>query len=1036
MADTSNALPMVLLPPGNAGELCFTVVKLWSTHGMLRRSLWIRSEDVADGEHGVPHASGWLVEGNGATQVEVDRAQAMTKLGRRTLVVLSTPGLDSSSTGHISPAAQPLVKLLDLVSPELIDHSNPGAQSHYFHLIAAPTGMSQVAAADLLVPDFTAHLVASPEDRRAADQMAQVVRPGEGQAAWAVVHAATVAGIWTGLSDDFWTGLRQSGSLESSVLAQQRVMPVRSFVRLVSSAAAARRALESAMIEVADGSINTLAWPAALQAPDPGPIITNCLAGLDEVDGGRIQYTAPQPTPDPNRSTKASKVAIGEFFRFGKREIALVPSAYKNRFKARMSQRLTKRLSGEEGNEVITVAGLGPDETRLREDFERQAVVAERDLAHMEVELPPSAPNLWEAIRDTSLGLLDGSTLPDPITAPISGGQPLVLARPILSVPPPGPWEPSSDVIQAMPDSGAIVELRVPSCSPRDAARVQRLLNEASDELRRDLQLLRATLLEAYEEDLDDTDDEDDESDDGDDAEIDSGNDDDHDSDDEDDAEDDDNEPALVDDEEIDRVENDEEFIPDDIANIATRLPVTLSPADQRRLDTLEQSLETVESASIDLSKWIHARNAGLVWRLADQLDKRKSQAEQDRDAFAERATSVPKVDYGEVGRARNWFVNAFTAINVLTVIAALLLWRFGVNLEELTGGLPVWIFWLALLLLFIFVHYRVLLAYYRRRSRFVFTMRRLLHQQRDARECAMQSAVAVGRLNGVYEQLVEWGELLGFVVHEPWKVTANPADGNEFDALAQSLPACLDVAVPDPDDHKGTALLQQTAEAAIAGRGWRKRAYQDLVTIQLSSEASTESIDLRLLDFDSPAAPNGSRRGLLQALRSGDLQKNMGQHVVQEQAEHLYAGTGNLRNHQVRPVHEVAHGSGAGSLLESEGGSHSTPEWGHYLDAVCKGETQFTRKLWSDIGLMDQDTRTSIDSLAWIRGQLPDDVPLRTGQLQVAPPTENRGVEVVSRIDVGRPSDPDMLCLFSDAPSEIPSAEVQDEQPTRGTFI
>ncbi len=47
------------------------------------------------------------------------------------------------------------------------------------------------------------------------------------------------------------------------------------------------------------------------------------------------------------------------------------------------------------------------------------------------------------------------------------------------------------------------MELRVPSCSPRDAARVQRLLNEASDQLRRDLQLLRATLLEAYEEDLD-----------------------------------------------------------------------------------------------------------------------------------------------------------------------------------------------------------------------------------------------------------------------------------------------------------------------------------------------------------------------------------------------------------------------------------------------------------------------------------------------------------------------------------------------------
>ncbi|MCP4508565.1 MAG: hypothetical protein GY826_19505, partial [Fuerstiella sp.] len=81
------------------------------------------------------------------------------------------------------------------------------------------------------------------------------------------------------------------------------------------------------MIEVADGSVNTLVWNDALPASDPGPIITNCLNGMDEVDGRRLQYSTPQPKANPQQSAKASKVAIGEFFRFGKREIALVPSA-------------------------------------------------------------------------------------------------------------------------------------------------------------------------------------------------------------------------------------------------------------------------------------------------------------------------------------------------------------------------------------------------------------------------------------------------------------------------------------------------------------------------------------------------------------------------------------------------------------------------------------------------------------------------------------------------------------------------------------
>ena len=99
--------------------------------------------------------------------------------------------------------------------------------------------------------------------------------------------------------------------------------------------------------------------------------------------------------------------------------------------------------------------------------------------------------------------------------------------------------------------------------------------------------------------------------------------------------------------------------------------------------------------------------------------------------------------------------------VNIFAIILGLLLWQFGPDLENaLNGTVPQWVFWLVLVILFVFVHVQVLLSYYRRRSKFIRTMRTLLHNQKEAMECAKQSAYAVARLDGVYEQLMDWGVL------------------------------------------------------------------------------------------------------------------------------------------------------------------------------------------------------------------------------------------------------------------------------------
>ncbi len=428
-----------------------------------------------------------------------------------------------------------------------------------------------------------------------------------------------------------------------------------------------------------------------------------------------------------------------------------------------------------------------------------------------------------------------------------------------------------------------------------------------------------------------------------------------------------------------------------------------------------ERRLREIRKHSDSFNAWLQDRDQSLLWRLAQRVQNRTIQADKDAAAFRQEAVSVPDIDRDEPLRARNQFAKRLITLGSLTLVAILLLWRFGGMLTDLTS-LPSWSPWLALVVVVLFFFVMILLSNYRRRSRFVAQLRELRHRQLDAQRRCQDATHAANKLNGLYQQMVEWNELLGHAIHDPLHPEESWFSGLPSAELAANLPTCVDLAVPDPDDVAGTRRLQRAALESITGEGWRARTFNRLLDLSLAGQAvKGEDADSSLIDMDAPATPNGTRRLMRDRLRSGELQIEAARSLMRSKAAGLYSERKTLMSHALRPVNSE-YAAEATDLLDEDGGLELLrPSWGDFLTGALNGSTQFSSALWSDLGSTNGELRLSMTTLLFAPPGMEteartDDVQ----QIQAAPADKNRGVELSVRVDVGLPAEARMLRIFS----------------------
>jgi hypothetical protein len=420
------------------------------------------------------------------------------------------------------------------------------------------------------------------------------------------------------------------------------------------------------------------------------------------------------------------------------------------------------------------------------------------------------------------------------------------------------------------------------------------------------------------------------------------------------------------------------------------------------------------------------------MWRLAALVQARTVEARNDAEHFREVALSVPEVDSDELRRARNQFANRFLTMLGVTLFLMLLFGLLGGPLAALitlpllplgliAGGAIV--FWLV----------AILLKYYRRRSRFLAQARLLLHQQRDAVRQCREAVSAEHRLSGIYEQLVDWGEILGYAVHDPWQPKDAWFSGRPEADLLATLPSCVDVAVPDPADEAGFQRLKSTAMRSLAGTGWRTRAFNvQLERLLERQHAENTSAVAAQLDLDSPATPNGYRSLMLTLLRENALQSASAEHILRSKAAEIYADQDTLVHHALVPVNSEYAAEATDLLDEGTGLEFMRPEWGDFLAGALSGTTQFSLNLWSDEGQASTSSRQHVMTLAYAPPRMSHNV--ETPHRSVIPTLAadvNRGVELSARCDFGPPVEKHHLRLFTGSKADISWPEPASDQVT-----
>lgn len=1021
-----DTLAVILLPSGDTGIACREIIHDWAEEGLLQRAVWVLPEDVQPSMYGGASVQGQMIEEGSREQGDVLLYLARSRLRTLTLATVQIIDPDAPIDHAQLEASRLLIRCIKLARPVTLDTTGGG---HHvldlltFNLVAGPTGIADLPSTSLLDGnDFLAHVLASPEDRRAADQMDRFVVPGRNLDTWSLAQAVSLLGIWSGLDEQPWLALARLGDADHSATMQERyVVPMRAFVRVITSAPTARRALAHAMNEVRFETGNTLVSDNIHLMADPSDVLTRTLDSFDALDAGRLQYQTPTPASPVRKRRTPLMRAVGEFLSFSGREIVAVPGYFVSRSTASAAAKATQLLSGEEGHQEVSVAGVAPDVAHYLEVFERQADDARTQLATIEAGVTPGAPELWRTLRQTVFGLLDGSPLPDTVPVPTVGEKRVVVPATSLVVPTPTPWRPQgqlADLVEVPIDREALI---VPPCSPTQAAAAAAHLTavlgameaartntpakgapppvHAESTLRSDEAVPSApgspvdvstaepeTVVSGASE----TD-------------------------------------AAV------RTEGRKRARPGtrsstNVAAGATAAKGTAQPRAKspRRVGKRQRPITSpvVEARALvttnlhDLERWIRTRQHSLLWRLAERVSQRTAQAGHDRRASFKEATTVPQIDIDELRRARNQFSLRFLIWLPVTVLVLLLTAAIYLASSNALPGQALWLMWTIVGTVLAVWLLAILLAHHRRRSRFLAQLQLLQHAQLDARRRCAASARAEALLGGMYEQLQQWAEILGYSVHDPWSPKPEWLSGRPSHELVAELPACVDLAYPDPADETGGAALQRAATLAIAGEGWRSRAFSVLLDTALGDRThQLSAAGTALIDQDAPAAPNGSRATMLEKLRSGELQQRAAVGVIRSKAEALYAERATLTGHLVIPAEGELAAEDTDLLAVTGAPSTLHPQWGNFLGGVVAGETEFAFSLWSPTGSMRNDLRGSMTTLTWTPPGM-DVTPIgaRAHHFEARPADRNRGVEVALRLDVGPPVQPRDLRAFSPA--------------------
>lgn len=442
----AEALSVIVLPAGPEGDGLLEVARRWTATWMLAPALWVRAEDVPSESDGPPEIKA-LVLGRGpfggADEVEVELFWKLGERFRPRVRLVAVRMLQSREDDATTANAINLIDLyLERALPTRLPidlESDPDAMVTEFlrlNLIVDAAEVSGISASSVFKADWQANIVASPEDRSTPfSPDAPPIHPrkfrdldllnvGETKAravryyGWAMAHLATVAGIWTGLTQSIYDLMPSRPSVAHSMCIVQRIC-VRGIVTDGLAINLAADSMEVALQESEEASRQVqvaLSVHGIETIPDSDvndraqQMVDVTLSGFRDQGFGYRSFEDPGPYRVPKVPLGKR---LGEYLKLGGTATLRSPKFVTNL----VLQRLGRSLTIEDGDAIVeSLSTWNPGLPTI--DDSAFAVPS----ASLTVKSGmKSSPQVWRDLRDMIFASLDGNQAHDVAAGILSG---------------------------------------------------------------------------------------------------------------------------------------------------------------------------------------------------------------------------------------------------------------------------------------------------------------------------------------------------------------------------------------------------------------------------------------------------------------------------------------------------------------------------------------------------------------------------------------------------------------------------------------
>jgi hypothetical protein len=425
-----DALTIAIVPDASLLATIKPIIEEWTREGLLGPFFLMSPDDLVEvaGEPSKLTASIWTSTEGEITEHTLDALEQMAQFEFKTVRIIALRALSKNS----QPTAQENQKMdqiCDLVYKALPMAVNVASMEDQvtrlikINMVIAPSEMPDQSN-DLAFGGFwDLHLIASPEDRSTPWTADALVRSDTDRfARFALMHAASIGGLWSGL------GVSPIELVNREEIAHQGKWIGRVFVNAILTDGLSRRVSAKVLDEISGATRDIYGARVAISIPGTEVIppervehwVDWTVNHVFNMENGTLEFLSPIVRMPAAKANWMEWDQIKNFLKFSWDKIKVIPFWIYVWIRRKIGSGLTKAFHSDQGLVEVGISQHDPIDLRDKQlalklvEIKSVAVAATQAMnSAPTVRSGRSTPQLWSGIRRLVFGMLDGSDLAD-----------------------------------------------------------------------------------------------------------------------------------------------------------------------------------------------------------------------------------------------------------------------------------------------------------------------------------------------------------------------------------------------------------------------------------------------------------------------------------------------------------------------------------------------------------------------------------------------------------------------------------------------